>query len=102
MSINGIKRLGLIWLFSGMYLSLAHGECRDRAAIGASDEFAKSLFREADIFHPGKVLKHHHPEARKEIASYVQTGDKKYSIFTLVDAECQAVFRKRTRIRNKK
>jgi hypothetical protein len=51
----------------------------------------------AEIFHPARVLKVHHPSRRKEVASYVKTGEKHYSIFTLIDADCNARFIKRTR-----
>lgn len=76
-------------------ISLA--DCRDKEAMAASDELALKLLRDAEIFHPAKVLKVHHPGRRKEITSYIKAKEKHYSIFTLVDAECQAVFRKRTR-----
>lgn len=71
--------------------------CRDREAWAASDELAKGFFNGAEVFQRAKVTKVHHPSRRKEVASYIKTGDKHYSIFTLVDDNCQAVFRKRTR-----
>ncbi|GGY34608.1 hypothetical protein GCM10011297_04580 [Bacterioplanes sanyensis] len=75
----------------------AVAECRDRDAMTASDELALRLLRQAEISHPAKVLKVHHPTKRKEIASYIKAGQRYYSIFTLVDEDCNAVFRKRTR-----
>jgi len=71
--------------------------CRDRDAWAASDAFALKYFREAEVFRRAKVLKVHHPTRRKEVASYIKTGNRRYSIFTLVDEDCVAVFRKRTR-----
>lgn len=75
----------------------AYALCRDIDAIDAGNEKAKSFFKQAEIFHPGKVQKVHHPSKKKEVASYVKTGEKHYSIFTLIDENCQAQFRKRTR-----
>jgi hypothetical protein len=71
--------------------------CRDLDAIAAGNEKAKSYFKEAEVFHPGVVQKVHHPSKKKEVASYVKAGDKRYSIFTLIDHDCKAQFRKRTR-----
>ena len=77
--------------------NIALAMCRDRDAWAASDELAQKFFKEAEVFRPARVLKVHHPSRRKEVASYIKTGERRYSIFTLVDEECQAVFRKRTR-----
>ena len=71
--------------------------CRDADAKTAGNEKAMSYFREPEIFHPAVIQKVHHPSGKKEVASYVKTGNKHYSIFTLVDENCQAQFRKRTR-----
>lgn len=71
--------------------------CRDIDAIAAGNEKAKSFFKEAEVFHPGVVQKVHHPSKKKEVASYIKTGNKRYSIFTLIDHDCKATFRKRTR-----
>lgn len=90
--------LPIILIFVTLLVSVSsQAECRDRDAIAASDESAKAFFRKAEIFHPGKILKVHHPSRRKEIASYVKTGKKRYSIFNLVNEECKVVYRKRTR-----
>lgn len=72
-------------------------ECRDFDAITAADKKALSYFNHADVFHPGVILKVHHPSGKKEVASYIKSTDKYYSIFTLVDHECVVQFRKRTR-----
>ncbi|WP_430462830.1 hypothetical protein ACQUQU_08580 [Thalassolituus sp. LLYu03] len=73
-------------------------ECRDKDAKAAGDTKALSYFRQkGEIFHPARVLKVHHPSRFKEVASYVKYGDKHYSIFTLVNTQCVAHFRKRTR-----
>ena len=71
--------------------------CRDRDAWAASDALALRFFREAQVFKQARVLKVHHPSGRKEVASYIQNGDKRYSIFNLVGPDCVAVYRKRTR-----
>lgn len=76
----------------------AAAECRDKDAIAASDAKALSYFgSKGEIFHPGRVQKVHNPSRFKEVASYVKSGDKRYSIFTLVTLDCKAQFRKRTR-----
>jgi hypothetical protein len=72
-------------------------ECRDFDAIAAANEKAASYFKDGEVFHPAVVQKVHNTSGRKEIASYIKTGEKRYSIFTLVDAECKVKFRKRTR-----
>ncbi|MCT7357644.1 hypothetical protein [Thalassolituus pacificus] len=87
-----ILTAGLLFL-----VPAAYAECLDRDAKAASDEKAKAYFKVAEIFHPARVLKVHHPSRRKEVASYVKTGEKHYSIFTLIDADCNARFIKRTR-----
>lgn len=90
----------LILLFGLVTLSAAQAEdiCRDKDAKAAGDDKALSYFRQkGEIFHPAKVLKVHHPSRFKEVASYVRYGEKHYSIFTLVNTECVAHFRKRTR-----
>ena len=77
---------------------LALPVCSDRDAKAASDEKALSYFRkQGEIFHPASVLKKHNTSRHKEVASYVKFGEKRYSIFTLVDTDCYARFIKRTR-----
>ncbi len=81
-----------------MWSVSAVAECRDRDAKAAGDALAKSYFRgNPTIFYPAKVFKRHWPSLHKEVASYVQIGNYKYSIFSLVDLECKARFIKRTR-----
>lgn len=80
-----------------LWVPLSYGECRDKSAWSAADEKALSFFRKAEVFKPARVLKVHQPSRRKEVVSYIKTGDKHYSIFTLIDDNCVAVFRKRTR-----
>jgi|TARA_B110000211_G_scaffold215784_1_gene258297 hypothetical protein len=72
-------------------------ECRDYDAIDAANKKAESYYKESRIFHPAAVLKIHHPSRKKEVASYIKTGDKRYSVFFLIDHECKAAFIKRTR-----
>ncbi|MGB0503328.1 MAG: hypothetical protein ACPGGD_04715 [Thalassolituus sp.] len=72
--------------------------CADRDAKIASDEYALGLFRkQGEIFHPSRVFKRHHTSRHKEVGSYVKVKEKHYSIFTLVDTDCNARFIKRTR-----
>ncbi|MEK9711183.1 MAG: hypothetical protein VW258_01315 [Thalassolituus sp.] len=72
--------------------------CSDFDAKAASDDKALSYFRQqGEIFHPARVLKKHNTSRHKEVASYVRFGEKRYSIFTLVDVDCNARFIKRTR-----
>ena len=83
---------GIVWSSSAL------AECRDIDAIAAGETLAKSYFNAPKIFHPGRVLKIHHPSRHKEVSAYVQTADgRHYSIFSLVDENCQARFIKRTR-----
>ncbi len=84
----------IICTFSAGYVQ---AECRDFDAIAAANKKAASYFKEGEVFHPGVVQKNHHTSGRKEIASYIKTGKKRYSIFTLVDDDCKVTFRKRTR-----
>lgn len=90
------------WLF-GLVLSAifpstySEAQCRDLDAIAAANKKAASYFKGGEVFHPAAVQKIHHPSGKKEIASYIKTGDKRYSIFTLVDDDCNVKFRKRTR-----
>ncbi|NRA24737.1 MAG: hypothetical protein HRU08_09745 [Oleispira sp.] len=72
-------------------------ECRDFDAISAANQKAASFFKKAEVFHPAVIQKIHHPTRKKEVASYIKTGSKRYSIFTLVDHNCKVEFRKRTR-----
>ena len=91
-----------LWLF-GLALSAilfsidSEAQCRDFDAIAAANKKAASYFKNGEVFHPGAVQKIHNTSGRKEIASYIKTGNKRYSIFTLVDADCNVKFRKRTR-----
>lgn len=75
----------------------AEESCTDQKAVQASDALGKQYFRDGKVFHKGKVFKHHSPSGIREVASYIQTGELRYSIFTLVDPACKARFMKRTR-----
>ncbi len=96
--VTFFRRLLAILTAGLLFLApVTYAECLDRDAKAASDDKAKSYFKTAEIFHPARVLKVHHPSRQKEVASYVKTGKKYYSIFTLVNEDCQAHFIKRTR-----
>lgn len=70
-------------------------ECRDMDAIGAADKEALNLLS-GNVFRAGVVLKKHHPSLRKEVASYIQSNDLYYTVFSLVDESCKASVIKRT------
>lgn len=93
------KHLNVLVLFFSLLFSAvyAEAECRDFDAMAAANKKAASYFKEGEVFHPAAVQKVHHPSRKKEIASYIKIGQKRYSIFTLVDENCQVQFRKRTR-----
>lgn len=76
---------------------IVYAECRDIDAIAAGEALAQSYFKKSEIFHRGFVQKVHNPSGHKEVAAYVKTGSLHYSIFSLVDENCQAKFIKRTR-----
>jgi hypothetical protein len=95
-SVGAVMKLWAGVLLLAVAMSAA-AECRDRDAMAASDDLAQRLMLKDEIFNTAKVLKVHHPTKRKEIASYIKAGQRYYSIFTLVDEDCNAVFRKRTR-----
>jgi len=88
-----IVALAALTVFSTITLA----ECRDFDAIAAANKKATSYFKGGEVFHPGAIQKIHHPSRKKEVASYIKTGTKRYSIFTLVDENCKVEFRKRTR-----
>lgn len=91
-----VKALGfcLFLLFTGAFVE---AECRDFDAMAAANEKANSYFKKSDVFHPAVVQKVHHPSRKKEIASYIKMGKKRYTVFTLVDADCEVKFLKRSR-----
>jgi len=90
------------WIFTVMLAVIflsenTHAECRDLDAIAAANRKAVSFFKNAEVFHPAVIQKIHHPSRKKEVASYIKAGKKRYSIFTLVDQDCLVEFRKRSR-----
>ena len=93
------KHLNVLVLFFSLLFPavFVEAECRDFDAMAAANKKAASYFKEGEVFHPAAVQKVHHPSRKKEIASYIKIGQKRYSIFTLVDENCQVQFRKRTR-----
>ncbi len=78
--------------------AIAAPVCRDADAKVASDEASLAFFRkQGSVFRPAKVLKVHSPSRNKEVASYIQVGERHYTIFSLVRPDCEARFIKRTR-----
>lgn len=89
--------LTLFIIVSCTYSSLSNAACRDFDAIAAANKKALSFFKSAEVFHPAVIQKIHNPSGKKEVASYIKVGEKRYSIFNLVDENCKVEFRKRTR-----
>ena len=75
----------------------AEETCNDMASIKAANTLAQSYFQQSKLFESGRVLKKHSPSRSKEVVSYVKVDERRYSIFTLVDTQCEAQFLKRTR-----
>lgn len=78
----------------------SNAQCRDEQAKQAGNDKALSYFNKATLLplYPTRIQKRHHPSKKKEVASYVKLADGRiYVIFTLVDENCIAHFRKRTR-----
>ena len=90
-------RFTVIFLAACFFSNLSNAICRDFDAIAAANTKAASYFKDGAVFHPGVIQKVHNPSGKKEVASYIKTGEKRYSIFTLVDENCNVTFRKRTR-----
>ena len=93
-----LKFFGLIasLLFSPWALSY----CSDADAIAAGETLGKGFFppNKATVFYSGRVLKVHNPSKNKEVAAFIDAGDgRRYSIFSVVNQNCQARFIKRTR-----
>jgi len=86
-----------VFIVSCLFSNFSNAVCRDFDAIAAGNSKAASYFKEGTVFHPGVIQKVHNPSGKKEVASYIKTGEKRYSIFTLVDENCNVTFRKRTR-----
>lgn len=84
-------------VFLALYAQGSMAECRDLQAFEAANNKALSYFKNGTIFKAAVVQKNHHTSGNKEVASYIKSADKRYTIFTLVDADCKAKFRKRSR-----
>jgi hypothetical protein len=80
-----------------LFSSISSAQCRDFDAIAAANKKALSFFKNGEVFHPAVIQKVHNPSGKKEVASYIKVGEKRYSIFNLVDENCKVKFRKRTR-----
>lgn len=87
----------LLTAFFIFYIPGSMAECRDAQAFEAANNKALSYFKNATVFKAAVVQKNHHTSGNKEVASYIKSADKHYSIFTLIDADCNAKFRKRSR-----
>ncbi|SEI37338.1 hypothetical protein SAMN05421831_10124 [Allopseudospirillum japonicum] len=72
--------------------------CDDLQAARVANEKALSFFQDAEVIRRAKILKYHHLSNKREVASYVKTKDnKKYTVFTLVNMQCNTRFIKATR-----
>ena len=87
----------IVILSCSLFSNASFAQCRDFDAIAAANKKALSFFKNAEVFHPGVIQKVHNPSGKKEVASYIKVGEKRYSIFNLVDENCKVEFRKRTR-----
>lgn len=88
----------LLLTLAGLLVPLvSYADCRDADAIAAGEALAQSYFKKSEVFHRGYVQKVHNTSGHKEVAAYVKTGQRHYSIFSLVDENCRARFIKRTR-----
>jgi hypothetical protein len=76
---------------------LASAQCSDFDAKLEADKAAQDLMS-GKTFKSALILKTHLPSKRKEVASYVyvKTDDLYYTVYSLVNSQCQAKIIKRT------
>lgn len=89
-----------IFIILGLsFIKQAHAQnCGDLQAARAANEKALSFFQDAEVIRRAKILKYHHLSNKREVASYIKTQDnKKYTVFTLVNMQCDTRFIKATR-----
>ncbi|MCB5160365.1 hypothetical protein [Marinomonas algarum] len=89
----------LLFLILGGVFSLpVWAECPDISAIYAADQ-ATQDYMDGKVFKKARVLKKHLPSYRKEIASYIYVEDKGlyFTVYTLVNSECEVAIIKSTR-----
>lgn len=79
------------------FAHFSYAECPDFDAKLASDDIAQSYLN-GKTFQRALVLKKHLPSMRKEVASYVyvKSSDLYYTVYTLVNSDCEAQVIKRT------
>lgn len=72
-------------------------ECLDPDAKAAADKSAQQ-YVSGKTFKTARVLKKHLPSKRKEVASYVyvKADDLYYTVYALVNSQCNAAIIKRT------
>lgn len=87
----------LLTAFLALYVPVSVAKCRDLQAFEAANNKALSYFKNGEVFKAAVIQKNHHTSGNKEVASYIKSADKHYTIFTLVYADCSAKFRKRSR-----
>lgn len=92
----GTVALLTILLTTLLYASPSFAECSDgKAKVAANELSIAFLGKKSELFQPAVVLKRHHPSKQKEVASYVKAGSQYYTMFSIVNAQCQAAFIKR-------
>ena len=83
-------------LLGALFVSTSSlAECADADAIESANIAAQDLLA-GEVFLPGKVLKKHHPSKRKEVASYIKNINLHYTVFSLVNQDCESKVIKRT------
>jgi hypothetical protein len=72
-------------------------ECQDFDAKLAADKSAQD-YVDGKTFKKALILKKHLPSKRKEVASYVyvKSSDLYYTVYSLVNSDCDAQIIKRT------
>ena len=92
------KPLAIVSTLASILLSTtAIAECPDYQAKMAADELSKAfLGKNSEVFQAAVVLKRHHPSHQKEVASYIKTGERYYTMYSIVNGSCKALFIKRT------
>lgn len=79
------------------FTNFTFAECADFDAKQASDKSAQNYVG-GKTFRSALILKKHLPSKRKEVASYVyvKSSDLYYTVYSLVDSDCEAQIIKRT------
>ncbi|GAB3475880.1 hypothetical protein [Marinomonas epiphytica] len=74
----------------------AYAECPDLEARQTANKIVTSQYN-GKVFRAALVLKKHLPSKRKEVATYIQINDLYYTVFLLIDTQCNGQIIKRTK-----